>query len=207
MCLLTALLAGCITSYAQRPVSDWLNRYNLRENRNPESLQYCQTTGCTQRIQTSLTRSQWQRIQHLFTPPARTPAEERRQIALAMGQMERLIGPIANTANDEARNVLFPDKPGFQLDCIAEASNTTQTLLLLQHQDLLQWHTPGYPTHRGPLQLQAPHYSALITDITTQKRWSVDSWFFDNGEPAVLVPESIWRSGYSPDNRPGSNSK
>jgi hypothetical protein len=27
----------------------------------------------------------------------------------------------------------------------------------------------------------------------------VDSWFYDNGEPATIVPFDVWKSGYIPE--------
>lgn len=196
--LIGSLLSGCLKPVSQIPPSVWLERFQLDENQHPGKLHYCQTVGCLQRSRLQLTPPQWQQITGLFQPPATTAAAERQQIAQAIGTMEQLIGPLANTANDEGRNVLFPDKPGHQLDCVAETSNSTQTLLLLHHQQLLRWHRPVHPAHRGPLQLSAPHFSAVIQDKSTEALWAVDSWFLANGEPPVVVPLARWRKGYSP---------
>lgn len=196
--LACCLLSGCLKPVSQIPPTVWLERFQLDENQHPGQLHYCQTVGCLQRSRLQLTPAQWQQITRLFQPPAVTSNQERQQIAQAIGQMEQLIGPLTNTANDEGRNVLFPDKPGHQLDCVAEASNSTQTLLLLHHQQLLRWHRPVHPAHRGPLQLSAPHFSAVIQDQSSQQLWAVDSWFLANGEPAVIVPLTRWRKGYSP---------
>ena len=49
------------------------------------------------------------------------------------------------------------------------------------------------------------HYSAQIEEISAggeeggDRRYVVDSWFFDNGQSAVVMPLGRWMSGESPD--------
>jgi hypothetical protein len=41
-----------------------------------------------------------------------------------------------------------------------------------------------------------PQTIAIIHDKTTGERYAVDSWFYDNGSPATMVPFDVWKDGY-----------
>ena len=41
-----------------------------------------------------------------------------------------------------------------------------------------------------------PHSTATIEEIQNQRQFAVDSWFFDNGEDAVVVPYDAWVAGW-----------
>lgn len=192
------MISGCLQQ-TQKPASSWLERHQIPTSLKSGPLIVCQNVGCSQTVAVELQEAQWQQVEALFTPPATSPAEERNRIALAIGLLEKQIGPLANTAHDEGGNTLFPSGPGFQLDCIAETTNSTRYLLLFYQHQLLHWHRPAYPAHRGPLQLTGPHFSAVIEELQSGQRWAVDSWFFDNGQPASIIPLPQWRSGYSPE--------
>ena len=48
------------------------------------------------------------------------------------------------------------------------------------------------------------HYSAAIEEISAQGagevgRFVVDSWFVDNGQPAVILRLEEWKKGAGPD--------
>jgi hypothetical protein len=51
-----------------------------------------------------------------------------------------------------------------------------------------------------------PHTTAVIrekqADQALNKTYAVDSWFYDNGQPAVIVPLEQWKSGWKPENSP-----
>jgi hypothetical protein len=47
-----------------------------------------------------------------------------------------------------------------------------------------------------------PHSTAVIRQLDTQARYAVDSWFFDNGQPATIVPFELWKAGYIPEGSP-----
>lgn len=189
------LLSGCLQQ-TQKPAQSWLQRYQLSASN--QQLTVCQNMGCSRTVTITLPDHQWRQIQQLFQPPARNASEERNRIATAIGAMEQAVGPLAHTAHDAGRNALFAPGPGHQLDCIAETGNSTQYLQLFYHQQLLRWHRPVHPAHRGPLQLTGPHFSAVIEELHSGEHWAVDSWFHTNGQPAVVVPLIQWRDGFSP---------
>jgi hypothetical protein len=45
------------------------------------------------------------------------------------------------------------------------------------------------------------HYSAVIEELADGEaaRFVVDSWFVDNGQPAVILPLDEWKKGAGPD--------
>ena len=45
---------------------------------------------------------------------------------------------------------------------------------------------------------QLPNNTASIYENTTGDYYTVDSWFFKNGEPPVCVPVNEWKAGYDP---------
>lgn len=191
------LLSGCLHQ-PPRNANHWLERYQLDTASTPQTLIVCQNMGCSRTTRISLSADHWHRIRQHFEPPASSAAEERQQIAAAIGTMELIVGPQANTAHDEGRNALFASGPGHQLDCIAETTNSTRYLTLFYQNTLLHWHIPVYPAHRGPLQLTGPHFSAAIAELSGGQRWVVDSWFHANGQHAVVIPLEQWRSGFNP---------
>jgi hypothetical protein len=44
----------------------------------------------------------------------------------------------------------------------------------------------------------AVHWSARIRERETKKVYVVDSWFVDNGRPAVVLPVEDWLAGNTP---------
>lgn len=51
---------------------------------------------------------------------------------------------------------------------------------------------------RGFILLGWPHTTAVISETVSGRRFAVDSWFHDNGQPPEIVALDIWRWGWSP---------
>jgi hypothetical protein len=84
------------------------------------------------------------------------------------------------------------------LSCISESLNTTVFLQLFQRQQLLRRHRVRYPAHRGVLDLEKPHNTAVVEQNDNGKLYAVDSRFRANGGDAVVVPLAKWQDGYDP---------
>ena len=187
---------GCQLVKPQSP-DQFLNRYAVPEP-SPEAFISCKKFGCEDKSSLAYTATEWSSIRELFNEPSRSPEEERQAIRQAVALMESFVGAKNNTAGDVARNAgWFVGTP--QLDCVAETINTTVALLLLEQNQLLQHHSVGYPRHRGILDLTGPHYSAVLTDNSSQQSYVVDSWFFANGQLPVVVSAEKWQKGYDPE--------
>ena len=119
--------------------------------------------------------------------------------------LKQNIGALTGTKNDKRGTFRLyqdnaPSTKLFQQDCIDESTNTTIYLALLESMELLKFHKPSFPTSRQPLFNGNGwwHQTATIIDTTTDEKFAVDSWFFDNGAPAAIVPLKEWKAGWRP---------
>ncbi|NWG46845.1 MAG: hypothetical protein HXY25_09905 [Alphaproteobacteria bacterium] len=157
----------------------------------------CHGYGCFERVTVSLRSDEVDALAGLFAPSAPDAAAERAQIARAIAQMERFVGPKAGTEHDRAGAA--PLGGADQQDCIDEAVNTTTYLRLFAGEGWLVHHTVELPAHRGLDIGQWPHNTALIREAGPDGgRYVVDSWFHANGELPEIVPLALWAEGWRP---------
>ncbi|WP_269525905.1 hypothetical protein [Coraliomargarita parva] len=196
--VIVALLATAVlfTSCANLRPESFLSHFTLDEP-SVEDFEVCASAGCRSVSRLGYSPSEWESIEAIFSPPPVNAAEERERVRIAIAAMETIIGAQNGTSADHARNQR-KGATGPQLDCIAEAANTTVGLLLLQKESLLRFHTASYPAHRGFFQLRLPHNSATLSENSSGERYAMDSWFFANGEKPACVPVKTWKAGYSP---------
>jgi len=159
----------------------------------------CFDHGCAVVKSVRISDQQWQQVASELTPPAADAVGERGQIQRAIALMERITGVLAGTASDRGGNLAGLITSGPQMDCIDESSNTTTYLTLLEQHGLLRWHSVEPRAHRGYMIFGGwPHFTAVIRDHGTGRRWVVDSWFHDNGQPPEIVDLDTWQSGWVP---------
>lgn len=91
------------------------------------------------------------------------------------------------------RNEFGPPRTA-QLDCIAETSNTTVFLLLLERDGLISRHRVRYPARRGFL-IWSSHNTAVLEEVATGRGWAIDSWYGPKGSPTPVWPLDLWQSG------------
>lgn len=158
-------------------------------------LEVCVDYGCDVTRQVRLRQDEKVRLASLFSGNSGAPAE-RRAVALAVGQLESIIGERAGTADDAPRNSARDGGIG-QLDCIAESTNTLAYLEWLDAAGMLNHHRPAgrEVRHRW---LFATHWTAVLKDSVTGERYAVDSWYGANGDPAIVIPITAWRRGELP---------
>lgn len=190
------LAAGCSTT--TRDPRLFLGHFDVEQHPSIEDFETCASAGCRKRTQLCYTESEWQSIRTLFEPTPQSAAEERKRLLVAVAAMETLVGEKNGTSGDHPRNRRRGSKEP-QLDCIAEAANTTVALLLLEQDHLLQFHRVSYPQHRGFAHLEFPHNSAAIIEHENGAHYVIDSWFFANGEPPICVTVDEWKNGYDPE--------
>jgi hypothetical protein len=188
------LLTGCQSS--RRP-SLYLSHFELKQP-TVDDFDLCASAGCRNLSRLSYSEQEWQSILAIFEPAPSSAADERERIKIAIAAMEQINGAKNGTSGDAPRN-RREQGTGAQLDCIAETANTTVGLLLLDQAGMLNYHTVGYPQHRGFFQLRLPHNTASIYETATGAHYTVDSWFYKNGEAPVCVPVEDWRAGYAPE--------
>lgn len=187
---LLSLLCACATT-------DTFVREDIVTDPTPSHFSVCHGRGCTLVSQVSLSPEQWQRIAEVFAPPPADPAAERERIARAIAAFETVVGELTGTAEDRPGN----ESGGHwssQMDCIDESTNTTSYLRMLRRAGLLRWHTVEPRATRGYFLFGWPHTTAVVRDTAGGGRWAVDSFYFENGHPPVIVPLEQWRAGWRP---------
>ncbi len=190
-----ALVSACATQMEQW-ASERVDEVVIREP-SPQALVYCTNYGCEEQHLVSLTEVQWTTIKGYFSDPHRTAAEERLAIAKAAGDYERFILLQTGIGVDVGGTLVGYGRPG-QTDCVDETANMIQFLVLLDHHGLLLHHTVDEPVLKDPLVEGWFHFTATIKEHESGEIWSVDSWYFDSGHPAIVLPIDMWREDLEP---------
>lgn len=169
----------------------------------------CIGGGCAEIKHVALSDSEWQKVAGIFTyarvyvlaNAQEKAAQERKWIADAVGLLETIVGIKTGTSTDRAGTFNNSSFSG-QLDCNDEAINTTSYLRLMQQYGLIKYHEIEDMRTRNFFFTGWPHTTAVIHEVATGQRYAVDSWFYDNGFPATVVPFAVWKSGYIPTDSP-----
>jgi hypothetical protein len=193
------LCLNCVPVFAD--MAD-INRI-FRSTPQLDALEVCHGGGCAKLSQTNLTQAEWDQISHLFSPMPVDAQAERMLIAKAIAKFEAIIGKKIGTSNDKAGTFKNSQFSG-QQDCNDEAINTTTYVRLLVQAGLVKFHMVEDTRTRHFFFSGWPHTTAVIRQLDTQARYAVDSWFFDNGQPATIVPFEVWKDGYIPEGSPVS---
>lgn len=149
----------------------------------------CTAFDCKQSADASLSNDEWHQVQDLFRG-VKNASDERRQVKQAIALLEVLVGNKTGTWRDLPLNEKPSDDDG-QLDCKAEATNTTTYLRLLEQDGLLKWHRVHDHVVRDRFWL-IPHWTGVIEDKNSGVKYSVDSWFRKNGQPPTVVTLERW---------------
>lgn len=124
---------------------------------------------------------------------------EREAISRVIGLFEVVAGQQTPIWADKGRNVNDDGVDG-RMDCIDESANATRYLRLLESKGWLKHHLVLEPVKRAPL-LVNDHWAARVAEKKTGREFAVDSWFFDNGQPAFVVPLEEWLDGAKPNEK------
>ena len=129
-------------------------------------------------------------------------AVERQRLAAAVGRLYREAGRQAPISADRAGNVRDDGVFG-KMDCIDHSISTTRMLGLLEARGMLHHHRVLARTRRTRL-LLLQHYAAVVEELPADgsgaaRRFAIDSWSVEQGEPAVVLPLEAWLDGEGPD--------
>lgn len=133
----------------------------------------------------------------LLLAAADNAAAEREAISRAIGLFETYTGQQTPTWADKGGNIADDGVEG-RMDCHDESSNTSTYLHLLERNGWLKFHRVLEPAFRV-LYLVSLHWAAHIVEKNNGREFAVDSWFFDNGHPAVVLPLEDWKNGAGPE--------
>ena len=166
-----------------------------------ERVSVCFNYGCLSQAEVEFSDAQLSNLRQLFEH-SRSPDAERAAIAEAVGRLLGWAGQQSPIAADRGGN--FADDAVYgRMDCIDHSTTTTRLLHLLESRGWLRFHKVLEPVLRLRFVL-FQHYSAQIAEIAPadadkiSDRFVVDSWFFDNGQPAVVMLLAIWMAGETP---------
>jgi len=127
--------------------------------------------------------------------------EERLMLALVMGKLYGWAGEQTPIHNDRGGNAADEGRPG-SMDCIDHSTTAVRMLNMLEKRGLLRFHHVLGRVRRMRF-LVVEHWAAEIAEKTdkgeSEHHFVVDTWFRDNGKPAVVMPLSDWMSGEGPD--------
>lgn len=177
-----------------------------RQQPQLNQFEVCQGGGCAKLSRLALNAADWQPIQQLFVDQAQSAKEERNTISLAIGLLEEIVGYKIGTSKDRAGTFDNSSYSG-QQDCNDEAINTTTYMRLLKQAGYMRFHEIEDMRTRNFFFTGWPHTTAVIHEIQTGERFAVDSWFYDNGYPATIVPFKLWKENYQPEDSPIGKSR
>ncbi len=164
-----------------------------------ERVRICHGYGCLVEADIRFSEGQLGEVRRMLMA-AVDAADERKIIGEAIGRLYRWAGEQSDIHNDRAGNYDDGYVSG-RMDCIDHSTSTTRLLRLLEACGYLRWHRVLEPTVRSTALVFYTHYSALIEEKAEGEavRFVVDSWFVNNGEPAVILPLDAWKKGAGPD--------
>ena len=174
----------------------------------------CFNYGCVSQAEAVFSPEQLGEIAILLR--ADDAAGERVQLALALGRLYAWAGEQTPIAADKGGNLADEAVYG-RMDCIDHSTTSTRFLRLLEARGQLRFHAVDEPVLRSRM-LIFDHYAAQIVEIGPARaalaeggaadvggneqgaaRFAVDSWFFDNGQAAAILPLADWKAGGGPD--------
>ena len=164
-----------------------------------ESVNICYAYGCLAEAEVVYSASNLREIDQMLAL-AVDAENERIILSRAIGLLYAIGGEQSDIRNDRGGNFADDNIPG-RMDCIDHSTSTTRLLKILEARGNLRWHRALEIDVRYFAFVFPAHYSAVIEEITDGEatRFVVDSWFVDNGQPAVILPLEEWKKGAGPD--------
>ena len=160
----------------------------------------CHGYNCRYKTRITFSDGDIDTLRAAFAANGATAAAEREEMSQAVAFLETITGAVIGTADDPGA-VLENEHIGdpTRQDCVDEAATTTGYLVLLANNGMLRHHTVSEPAQRGWLiDGRWQHYTAVVEESATGERYVVDSWFRDNGQPAVVMSLSDWLFDWTP---------
>jgi len=158
----------------------------------------CYNYGCSAKAEVRYSDAQLAPLERRLAS-AGNAAEERSALSWVIGRMYAIAGEQTPIWRDKGGN--YADELGSgKMDCIDHSTDTTAFLRLLAARGGLRFHEVMEPLKRRRF-FFAVHWGAQLRERETQQAYVVDSWFFDNGQPAAVMPVEAWSAGVRPDAR------
>lgn len=165
------------------------------------SIRVCYGYGCLVETEVRISEARWRSLAGMLNG-AVNAVEERKMLARVVGKFYAWAGEQTPVHNDRGGNYADDGVSG-KMDCIDHSTSTTRLLGELAQRRMLRWHRVVPLEVRTTLYI-FEHFSAAIEEQYVlpggePQRYVVDSWFVDNGKPAVILPLEDWKNGAGPD--------
>ena len=170
-----------------------------------ERVAVCFNYGCLSQMEVVYSELQLDALATILAQ-ASDAEQERTAIGQVVGLMLAWAGEQSPIAADRGGNNADNGVNG-RMDCIDHSTTTTRLLKLVESRGWLRYHRVLDIVQRKRF-LLFDHFSAQIGEVNEDAtddaakigaRYAVDSWFFDNGHPATVMPLERWLAGESPD--------
>ena len=171
-----------------------------------ESVRICHGYGCLAQAHIRYSEGQLGLVRRIMARATDAPSE-RERLAETLGSLYAWGGEQSDIHNDRGGNYA-DDQVSGRMDCIDHSTTTTRFLRLLENRGWLRWHRVVEPIMRSRF-FVVQHWTAVIEERPrtpyrdrapdSQMRYAVDSWFRDNGKPAVIQPLGYWMDWKDPD--------
>lgn len=182
-----------------------------------ESIDVCYNYGCKQEATTRFSERQLRTLA-IKLKATTSAVEERKALSEAIGQLYYWAGQQTPISADKGGNTSDDGVDG-AMDCIDHSTTTTRFLKMIERRRMLKYHDVGEIVLRRRF-LLFEHYSAVIkerprpslalrvndgdSDEVQPHRYVIDSWFVNNGKPAVIMPLEDWMDGEGPKVEPSA---
>jgi hypothetical protein len=183
-----------------------------------ERIAVCYNYGCAAEASVRYTDSQLAWVRKTLAA-TKSPEQERTVLGPVLGRLYYWAGRQSPIYADKGGNTADDAAPGV-MDCIDHSTTTTRLLKMLERRGWLRYHRVLDPARRTRFFI-FDHFSAVIEELPPRwlprakiahqeespdeiqpDRFAVDSWFVDNGKPAVILPLEDWKDGAGPDVEP-----
>lgn len=169
-----------------------------------ERVSVCFNYGCLTQAEVVFSEEHLQKL-GLLLDQAHDAAQERAVIGVAVGRLLRWAGNQSPISADRGGNYADDAMYG-RMDCIDHSTTTTRLLRMMESRGLLRYHRVLEPVLRQralifdhfAAQIEETGLAAPMADGALPGRFVVDSWFYDNGQPAAVMPLANWQAGESP---------
>jgi hypothetical protein len=173
---------------------------HVAPSRADEAIVICFNYGCQSEALVIFSEVRLEQARRLLAVTS-SPEEERVALSRVVGRLYAWAGEQTPIRADKGGNYNDGEVQG-RMDCIDHATTTTRFLEMIELRGWLRFHRVLPPKWRH-LFIVSQHTSAVIEELgpmrdpahTTPEQYVVDSWFRDNGRPAVILPLEEWLDG------------
>lgn len=178
------------TTIKKKEIEEVFKKYNNAKMPIGNNVTVCSAYGCKTAHKFTFDIRLIEAVNSFFLN-VKTPADERKALALALAFIETVVGSKTGTSTDRPSIDASGNGDPSQLDCVDEALNTTSYLMVMYQNKMIKFHTINYPDWKGGL-TKWTHYSATMIDETTKVKWAIDAGVGRNGVQPLIIEFSRW---------------